>query len=72
MSPHQWARIQELFNRALEQPANQRAAFLDQACGGDPTLKREVESLLSADASAGDFIEASLATFIRPRPARNH
>jgi serine/threonine protein kinase len=34
-----------------------RAAFLDQACAGDPALRRSVESLLSAY-GAGQFLEA--------------
>jgi tetratricopeptide (TPR) repeat protein len=47
-----------LFAAALEIPDPlQRAAFLDRACGGDPDLRRSVESLLSAYA-AGSFLES--------------
>jgi serine/threonine-protein kinase len=41
-----------LFHSALETPPAERAAFLDQACGGDKELRREVDSLLAADAEA--------------------
>jgi serine/threonine protein kinase len=35
-----------------------RAAFLDKACGGNPELRREVESLLAAHEAAGGFLNA--------------
>ncbi len=35
----------------------ERAAFLDQACAGSPELRLEVESLLSAYARAGGFLD---------------
>ncbi len=37
-----------MFEAAQERPPHERAAFLDQACGGDAELRREVESLLRA------------------------
>ena len=50
-SPGRWALVERIFHAALERTAGERAAFLDQACAGDPTLRQEVESLLAADAS---------------------
>ncbi len=44
-----WRRIDELVERALELPAPERAAFLEEACGGDDSLRREVDSLLAHD-----------------------
>ena len=46
MTPAGWDRIQELFAAALEQPASERAAFLDQAISSDPHLRAEVQRLL--------------------------
>ena len=43
-------RVQALFDRAVELPPGQRAAFLDTACPQDPTLRAEVEALLAYDA----------------------
>src|SRR5689334_8910221 len=37
-----------LFHLAREKPPAERAAFLDQACAGDPALRRRVEVLLRA------------------------
>src|SRR5262245_6401810 len=43
--------ISELYHAALKRDAESRQAFLDVACLGDESLKREVESLFSpADA----------------------
>jgi tetratricopeptide (TPR) repeat protein len=42
---------------ALELPPDQRAAWLDRACAGDDDLRRNVESLIAADARAGAFLE---------------
>ena len=34
------------------------AAYLDEACGGDRTLRNRVEALLQADGAAGGFLRA--------------
>ena len=52
-----WARVKELFEAAVELDSNQRAAFLDKECGGDESLRVEIESLLKSDELTGDFIE---------------
>jgi serine/threonine protein kinase len=53
-----WRRIEDLFGRALELPPGERAAFLDGACEGDVSLRREVEALLASHQRAGDFIQS--------------
>jgi serine/threonine protein kinase/tetratricopeptide (TPR) repeat protein len=46
-----------IFLAALQQPSpDGRAAFLDQACGGNGELRRNVEMLLLAHVRAGDFL----------------
>ncbi len=54
-----WARVAELFEQALEQPATERRDFLDRACGGDGELRSEVLSLLAAERKAGEFLDRS-------------
>ncbi|MEZ5318183.1 MAG: serine/threonine-protein kinase [Vicinamibacterales bacterium] len=58
-----WDRVNDLFHRALDVPATDRAAFLARACGTDTALRAEVESLLDAHAraSASSFIERPVA-----------
>ena len=48
MTPERWARIGEIFGAASELPESERAAFLDEACAGDDTIRAEVEGLLAA------------------------
>lgn len=47
-----WERVDEVFTRALDLEPDERAAFLDEACGEDETLRRAVEELLATDAEA--------------------
>jgi len=49
MHPERWRQIDEVYNSALERRAEERSAFLDEACGGDEELRREVESLLAQE-----------------------
>ena len=57
MRRDRWRQVDELFGRALEHEGGARAAFLAEACAGDPSLRREVEALLKIDSQAGNFIE---------------
>jgi serine/threonine-protein kinase len=57
-----WTRIEEILTGALEREPAERAAYLDQACAGDATMRAEVDSLLAAherpgavDRMAADF-----------------
>ncbi|HEX5734331.1 MAG TPA: protein kinase, partial [Blastocatellia bacterium] len=56
MKPDRWKKIESLFESALERDPNERAAFLDEACANDPSLKHEVESLLAHQQPTGRFI----------------
>ena len=58
MESELWRRVEELCHRALELDQSQRAQFLDQACEGDETLRREIESLLAHEKNAKHFIES--------------
>jgi eukaryotic-like serine/threonine-protein kinase len=49
-----WQRLEEIFQSALDQPPQSRAAWLDSACGGDVELRCEIDSLLAAH-ETGDF-----------------
>src|SRR5262245_56758776 len=53
----QWSRIKLLVQAALDRRPQDRATFLDEACGGDQVLRAEVDSLLAAHEAAGDFAE---------------
>src|SRR5436190_18862947 len=49
-------RVREIFHHASAVPAAERAAWLEQCCGGDRELKAEVEALLAANERAGAFL----------------
>ncbi len=55
MSMERWKRIDALFQRALDMPAPERRAFLDEACRDEPQIRAEVEALLESALSEEDF-----------------
>jgi eukaryotic-like serine/threonine-protein kinase len=59
MTPERYQQVKELFQSALEREGSQRKRFLDEACAGDPSLREEVESLLTSHEQAPSFIESS-------------
>jgi eukaryotic-like serine/threonine-protein kinase len=62
LTPERWAQIEDLFHSAAECDAKQRTALLDQACGSDAELRREIEALLSSDVSARDRVQAAVCS----------
>ena len=60
MTPERWAQIEDLFHRVAECDANRRTTLLDEACNSDAELRREVEALLSSEASARDHVQAAI------------
>jgi WD40 repeat protein/serine/threonine protein kinase len=58
MTPERWQRIKQLYHTALEREANEREAFLAEACAGDEAFRIEIKSLLRCDARAEGFMEA--------------
>jgi serine/threonine protein kinase/WD40 repeat protein len=62
---------ESIFHAAAEihDPAD-RQAYLDQACGGDPRLRKDVDELLRHDARAGGFMERPVID--RPPPTVAH
>ncbi len=57
MTQERIGRVREILARALEQPAAERSAFLDEACGDDRPMRAEVASLLRACDAMGDFLD---------------
>ena len=52
-----WRRIESLCHAALARPAQDRAAYLAEACGADEALREEVESLVAEGDAAASFLE---------------
>jgi eukaryotic-like serine/threonine-protein kinase len=57
MDAERYKKIDEIFDLALELEAGERAVYLQQVCGTDSDLRREVESLFEAHNEIGNFIQ---------------
>lgn len=60
MGRQRWDRIGEIYHSALPLVRSERNTFVVEACGSDTVLRQEVNSLLEADESSGDFLETSV------------
>src|SRR6185369_2983465 len=68
-------RVAELFEQAVELPVNERAVWVEAACGSDAALRQELERLLRADERASNFMErppALLSGVIEASVSRTH
>ncbi len=52
-------RIRELLLAAMERPADERAAWLAEACKGDEELRKAVQSLLDHEDSGDEFLRTA-------------
>ncbi len=59
MTPERWKSIQDLFHLVLDAPADERTTVLEQACAGDADLRKEVESLLAAEAHPPEILQST-------------
>ena len=60
MTPDKWKQVTELVEAALELAPGERAGFLGEACRDDPSLRGEVEALLSSYDKAEGFVDGLL------------
>jgi tetratricopeptide (TPR) repeat protein len=56
-----WARFRDLFHAALERSGDERVAFLDEACGGEPDLRKQVEAMVEAHEQTASLEEPVVA-----------
>ena len=57
--PGRWRRVEELCDQAIALDPGERRPFLESACAGDASLRRDVESLLAQEARARTFLRPS-------------
>lgn len=79
MTPEKFQRLDEIYQHASELPRSDRAAYLDEACAGDPELRAEAEGLLGQDTEthfldqpaidkAGTLLRVASADAVSERP----
>ncbi len=56
-----WRQVERIYEQAAALEESRRLEFLNVACGGDPELRLEVESLLACEPHAGAFLEEGAA-----------
>ena len=61
MAEDKWTQVKEILDEAIRRKPEERAAFLDEACDGNKTVRSEVESLLSSFGRAEGFMEQPAA-----------
>jgi hypothetical protein len=61
MTPERASEVERICQEALERDPSDRAVFLAQACAGDETLRREVESLLAEESGVAGFLSTPSA-----------
>jgi serine/threonine protein kinase/tetratricopeptide (TPR) repeat protein len=58
MGNERWQRLEELFHLASELEDEDRHYFLEQACGQDEDLLRQIETMISQRGDAENFLES--------------
>ena len=68
ITSERFQQIDRILLEALERKPQARPAFLDQACGGDDSLRAEVESLIRAHDSGANVLDRSAAELLGTSP----
>jgi len=58
MNQQRFQEAKRIYTSALEREPHQREAYLQEACAGDASLRKEVESLLACQPEAREFFRA--------------
>ena len=58
MTPERWQKVKDTFQAALNRATGERSDFLADACGGDESLRKDVESLIASHERSGEFIDS--------------
>jgi hypothetical protein len=69
MDAQRWQRLNDLFHGSINRRAEERRAWLEQACAGDQTLVAEIERLVRAHDRASQFLRAGDSPQAVPPPS---
>lgn len=71
INEERYRKIDEIFQAALELDPDQRPSYISQACSGDESLLKEIESLLSSDGQEWELIKSPAFEMVAPLLARD-
>jgi eukaryotic-like serine/threonine-protein kinase len=71
VKPERWQQIERLYHAALDREPSHRGVYLQQVCGTDESLRREVEGLLALEQQVQDFIEVPALEIVAQHLAAN-
>ena len=54
LNPERWQQISRIFKSAISLDSEARAAYVKEQCGGDESLRSEVEKLIDSHRQASD------------------
>ena len=66
MTPELWQRLKPLFYAALKEEPQDRAAFVEEACGDDQEMKRHLRQLIEAEEQGTLTIDSPLVNLNDP------
>jgi len=58
MPDEYWEKLQEIFHAAVALKPGERTAFVEHACRGDESLRKQVESLLESHEETSNFVDS--------------
>jgi hypothetical protein len=61
-TPERWHKVRELFYAVYQRTPDERALYLGTKCADDPSLRSEVERLISSHEKANGFLEPTQTT----------
>jgi serine/threonine protein kinase len=67
MTPERWQQVREVLQGAMQLEPVQRLAYLEQHCSNDPSLRRDVDSILAVEHELGaSFLESPAIAHVIP------
>lgn len=62
MQNDRWQKIEEVFKQAVALPPSEREKFVEEICGDDEALRREILQLIEADSAEDNFLDEDVYT----------
>src|SRR5690348_9667304 len=64
MSPQRWRRIEDIYDAAVDLPPAERERYLDEQCGADTDLRREIARMFENAAGFTNVVESAAAAAV--------